>query len=566
MIPSIYINLDDDVSKIAARLQKEKSTEVVLVCPKRCFLFNDSINLRLLKKQTDLMKKSVSILTMDERGQMYSKEAGFTLKFLSNAPRSKIVSDINPVRSQALGIKKHTVVANEPDYSGVVAEAVKEIKQTAKSVGNMARQPVKTVRQALRRTLTPKISVADNIFPKEIEQIYKDKKRKRHWNRILAGFIVVCLFLGAALYFIILPKAEVFIIPKSENLTRDLEVSVATAIKNPDASRLVLPATKISEEIDLKKKFESKGKKDVGNKATGFVRIYNFTKNPLNLKAATTVLTLGSKSYYLANDIILLKPTGYKNSKTKEINEATLADPVEVVAMDAGESYNVPAGTRLEITNQILGSKPQILYAKTESPISGGTSRYLSVVLESDISNSQVSLKEAILEILQEKLKKQNLFLSDGSYSSEILQFTTDKAAGAQSPNFEASIKLKINGLAINANDLNKLVTDRISQTLASNKVLENRLKDDALAFKMKDLDLKNELGILAVHFQGKVWYMVPNLDDYPKQLKGKTADEVNEILIKRDEVERIDVVLMPSWQKRFPWLESKIRLKISEE
>jgi hypothetical protein len=148
----------------------------------------------------------------------------------------------------------------------------------------------------------------------------------------------------------------------------------------------------------------------------------------------------------------------------------------------------------------------------------------------------------------------------------EVLQFTTDKPAGSQSPNFEAFIKLKIEGLAINAENLNKLVTDRITQTLASNKVLEDKLKDDAVVFKMKDLDLKNELGVLAVHFQSKVWYTVPNLEDYPKQLKGKTPDQVNDILIKRDEIERIDVVLIPSWQKRFPWLENSITLKILEE
>jgi ABC-type transport system involved in Fe-S cluster assembly fused permease/ATPase subunit len=56
-IPSIYINLEDDVSKIITRLKAQSARQVVLVCPKRCFLFNDSINLRLLKKQVDLLGK-----------------------------------------------------------------------------------------------------------------------------------------------------------------------------------------------------------------------------------------------------------------------------------------------------------------------------------------------------------------------------------------------------------------------------------------------------------------------------------------------------------------------------
>ena len=95
MIPSVYINLEDDVAKVVARIKKTPGGELVLVCPKRCQLFPDSINLRLLKKQTDLLKKQIFILTMDERGQVFAKEAGFALKFLPKAKPKAGVSDIN---------------------------------------------------------------------------------------------------------------------------------------------------------------------------------------------------------------------------------------------------------------------------------------------------------------------------------------------------------------------------------------------------------------------------------------------------------------------------------------
>src|SRR5271155_2915067 len=93
-IPSIYINLEDDVSKIVTRLKRQSSRQVVLVCPKKCFLFSDSINLRLLKKQGDLLGKEIFILTMDEKGQLYAQEAGFQLKFLPRSRNSVGFSDI----------------------------------------------------------------------------------------------------------------------------------------------------------------------------------------------------------------------------------------------------------------------------------------------------------------------------------------------------------------------------------------------------------------------------------------------------------------------------------------
>ena len=93
-IPSVYINLEDDVSKVATRLKHNQAAQVILVCPKRCFLFSDSINLKLLKKQVDLLGKEVFILTMDERGQAYAKEAGFKLKFLPKSGGSQAFSDV----------------------------------------------------------------------------------------------------------------------------------------------------------------------------------------------------------------------------------------------------------------------------------------------------------------------------------------------------------------------------------------------------------------------------------------------------------------------------------------
>src|SRR5262245_33773212 len=101
MTPSIYINLEDDVSKIVTRLKHNRAAQVVLVCPKKCQLFADSINLRLLKKQADLLGKEVFILTMDEKGQMYAKEAGFGLKFLPKSMPGRSFSDVRTAHKPA---------------------------------------------------------------------------------------------------------------------------------------------------------------------------------------------------------------------------------------------------------------------------------------------------------------------------------------------------------------------------------------------------------------------------------------------------------------------------------
>lgn len=583
MTPSIYINLEDDVSKIVDRIKREASLELVLVCPKRCFLFNDSINLRLLKKQTDLMRKSVSILTMDERGQMYAKDAGFTLRFLPKNPQSKGMSDIEisvrpklpPVAETAKASKKEKPEAQEPKPD-VKKEAVlpplnlEEIKQTAKKLSRAdgLKDPEQAKKPPVIKTenseAQPKLDVQENVFPFEIEEHYKNQDKKSKGWKWAVGFLVVALLMAAALVFLILPKAEIVIVPKNDMLVRDLEISFGTAIKEPDSTKLVLPATQIAEEVQLKKTLESQGKKEVGNRATGFVKIYNFTRSPLNLKAENTTLTLNGKNYSLVNDVSQLRPTGYKNTKTKEVDESTLVEALEIIAAEGGEGYNLPSGTRLEISNKVFGSKPQLLYAKTDSPIAGGTSRYLSIVSDQDISSAQEQLKKEALNQVQAKLKTQKLTLPDDAWTLETVFFEADKTPGTQSPNFGAQAKFKISGLAINEDLLRQLIFGRINQTLSGNKTLGMEQENYQLIYKTKELEAGNQLGVLSVHFQGRVWYNLnTSLDGVEKQLKGKSPEEANGILSENSEIERIDIVVSPSWQKRLPYLSNKIKILV---
>ncbi|MCL5774587.1 MAG: hypothetical protein M1333_00065 [Patescibacteria group bacterium] len=587
MTPSIYINLEDDVSKIIDRLKRESSPEVVLVCPKRCFLFNDSINLRLLKKQVDLMKKTVSILTMDERGQMYAKDAGFTLRFLPKSPQSKSMSDIGitlkprvEAQKPAAKVKKQASAASKPavkiesepeavDDGPVVPLDLSEIKQTAKKMSRAVLPAEEELEEEVslsdeKSSVAPQVSVQENIFPFEIEERYKESSAKsKTWKWVLAACLVAALG-AAAFFFLFLPKGEVVLTPKNDVLVRDLEVSFGTTVKQPDPTKLVLPATQVAEDLEIKETIESQGKKEVGNRATGFVKIYNFTRLPLNLKAETTTLTLNGKNYNLVSDAMQIRPTGYKNSRTKEVDESTLVAPVEIISAEGGEGYNLPAGTRLEVSNKVFGSKPQLLYAKTDSPISGGTSRYLSVVSDQDLTAAQEQLKKEALSKVQAKLSGQNLVLPDDAYSLQVVQFSSDKAPGTQSPNFEAYAKLKVTGLAIDQSQLQQLIFSRINQTLSGNKTLDVKEGAYQLLYKTKNLDSNNQLGVLSVHFQGRVWYnLSASLETMAQELKSKTPDEVNETLSKYNEIDKIEVFLTPSWQKRLPLIVNNIKVRV---
>lgn len=563
MTPSIYINLEDDVSKIVSRLKHNPGKQVVLVCPKRCYLFNDSINLRLLKKQTDLLKKEIFILTMDERGQLYAKEAGFQLKFLPKAGGSKAMSDIQRPQKQS--------GEQASGMAGPIAATVSEIKNFAHKLMPESRPAAaprvlrKSPPNVINSSLSgKKLEITETLFPKELEAEYirPQNNRKSASGKIAVGILTLSIALAGLLYFVILPRASVVVYPKTEIVTRDMEIGMSASLQSMDPAKLALPAVKVDETVNLGDKFQSRGKKQVGNKSSGAVQIYNFTKLPINLKAGTTVLMAGSRNYQLAADVQGVRPTTYKNAKTKEIDESSLGPTVDVVAASGGEDYNLPAGTRMEITNQVFGSKPQLLYAKTATEISGGTTRYLSVISQEDIDAAKAQLTAGSLEEIRAKLTNTGLTLPEKSYIFDVSSFATDNPVGTETANFNANLQAKLSGLAFKTDDLNNLINQRIVQTLAANKSLVIS-KENPLIVKVKGFDLNTQVAQLTVHFEGKAVYSI-NLAGFASQLTGKTQTEVNELLRSKADIDKVEITLAPAWQKNFPLFAGKIGLTIA--
>jgi hypothetical protein len=548
-IPSIYLNLEDDVNKIIQRVKREKAASVVLVCPRRCFLFSDSINLRLLKKQTDMLGKEVFILTMDELGQMYAREAGFKLKFLPKSPVRGGMGDIR--RGQ---VQKQT---GEPEPEpGIVASAALGLK-------NLIHKP--EPKKSAPRPL-PKIKITESVYPEVSEQkdIQEQKKRHRAYRRASLFMVAVCLLLILSLVFMVLPKATVVVYPKTDPLTRDWNIALSTAASSTDATNLILPAIPVSQTLDETNKFNSQGKQQVGNQATGTVQIYNFTGEPLTLKASTTILTLGANSYLLTQDLNNVRPTTYINAVTKEVNSGSLTPPVAVIAQQGGDSYNVPAGTRVEITNQVFGSRPQLLFAKTVDPITGGTTRYLSVVTDADLAAAQNSLADQAVQDLRNQLNGKGLVLADNAYSATNPVFIPDQSSGTETPDFNAELKVQITGLAFSMPDLQQLITDRINQTLPAGETLTIDNPQKEISYSVGNINLSSGTATLSAHFEGSA-VMDVDVSDAESELVGKSLSQANDLLLSKPSIDHVTITLAPSWQKNFPLLASKIKVSVSQ-
>lgn len=567
MSATLYLNLEDDIAKIVAKLKREKAAEIVLVCPKGSFLFSDSINLRLLKKKIDLLGKTVAILTMDEQGQVYAKQAGFVLKNLPRPRHPGRFSDIRPTRKFHSGVAAE-VPAQKIEQPSFTEKIKKVVSATiapvvAPSVAPKLRRVVRTkTAQSVTMTKSPVATVRgpDNVYSQPVPLMGKNTKpkslRSRRGTAWIVSFVGLCLIILLVLTLFILPTADITVYGKSQTIARDIDMNLDAKVQKPDSASLAMPAVPFDETPAATLTVETTGKKEIGSKAEGQVAIYNLTGKPINLKAATTVLSIGTKNYLFTEDQNNIKPaTGPTDDK-----DATIA---RIIAQAGGESFNAPAETRMEISNQVFGAQPQRLFAKASTQIIGGNSRFISVVSDDDIKNAQSQLKDKLLQQVKDKLKQQNLTLLDDASTLTVNDFTPDKTTGTESPTVTVQGKIRITGLAFNESDLRNLIRDRISTSLSPGRKLQPA-ENDTISYKVKSIDVAGGTLALSLHYesQAKIGLDSSNLSG---KILGKSKQEASEILLSNDAIDKVEISLHPSWQQNTPLFKGKIHLTVKE-
>ncbi len=586
MNKTLYLNLEDDVKTVAAKVKAQKATDITLVVPKQSYLFSDSINLRLLKKQLDLYKKNIEILTLDQKGQLYAKEAGFALKFLQHRKMSMGVSDIagtsnirkdspvNPAKAtiskkilksskleilkkpqpvpkkQILNSKKDEQISRTPQIE------VSRVYKTKKNISvPVAGLPQSGLVDSSNYKSKNASSFADNVFmtPKD----NRAPKAKRSYAKVIISLLILSFISGAVLNWLVLPGAQIAISSQSSLLSRDVEIIIDSNANSVDSARLTLPGTKIDQVSPQNADLEVNGKKEVGSKAEGRVVIYNLTGSSLNLKSDTTTLSVAEKTYTFKSDQRGVKPVANANND----NGATVAD---IVAIGSGEGFNLPAGTRIEITNKSFGSQPQKLYAKAVTQVVGGSSRFISVISGDDIAKIKENMAKQVVVSVNHKLSSQKQSLIDGSYQFDVVDFATNQAEGSEAIKFSASGNVRVQGIAFDEGLLKEMVRSRLTQTLGRDKELQDLAKDKA-TYKIKNMDLSTGVVQLSVHYESRSLPIFDTSDMF-LNISGKSKQEAIDILSENKDVKKVDIILTPSWQSDIPRLQDKTKITINYE
>jgi len=543
---TIYLQFDEEIISALQKIRRTGDPEIIMVVPTGAKLFRNLTGLKLLKREAEKYEKTFFLATADERGRLLATRAGISLA---------------------------TQPLTSPASASAVAAVVK--KPALTRMGDIVMRPLKSTSagkvkiEAPLKAAAPTNELVDLIGPQsgssvdiKVPEPVRIPMPPLRYTLLPAAVVVLIL---ALLAVFVLPGAEIIVKPRTEPVTRDLEVQVDSKVGVPDVSNLTIPGKIITDQVSESKTYAATGVKNTGEKASGFVTLYNFSKTTLILRKGTTRLEAKGKVYYFLQDVGNIRPTG-RIGADLEVDQSSLVDPVPIVAADSGEDSNLPAGTRFEIYNEVFGHQPQALYALNGNPVAGGTNKQIKTVSAADIEAARKDLKDLLVAKFRESVKQKltpDSKLSDNAFATSVVEEKITPPVNSEAENFSLSQTANITALAYDESDVRDLIVERIVRLLPENKYLLPA-QEQRLSAQFVSLDLAGGIGTLRAHFESEVRYQI-NADFLSRSLPGKSSTQVKEILLARPEIQDVQVKLSPFWVNTVPRFGNKINFKIQQ-
>ena len=527
----IYIDVEDDITAIIGKVKQSREKIVVLVPPKRIGVLQSAVNLRLLSRTTTQSGKHLVLITTN--GALTALAAAAKIPVAKNlqskpeigaAPDEDADIEEDIIDGSQLPVGELARTADRGTAFTAVSPAVDEaVRENAAEEKGGRTAPVRS------RPVRTKSGVKVPNF---------DSFRKK-LLLIGAGGLVLIGFLVWAIFFA--PRANVVIAARTTDTPVNARVTLDPAATTTLQEGLLKSTTKQTKK-DQTVEFAATGKKDVGNKATGSMKLTRTSPSatPVTVPAGTefTASGLTFVSTQAATLTSQLTPSGF------DPGSATVA----VQATDIGDNYNLSARG---YTSSVSGVDAN------GTDMAGGSKKTVTVVSADDVQKATEQLAEQKTDDIKKDLAKQ----FDGTFVVVDQSFKIDQANPSSAPAVDQE-----------STDGKARLTSSVTYSLSA--VAKSELKvylDDYFKAQLKDKDDQRvydngsgeaKLSNISVVDGGKFGANLvasakigPKIsDDEVKELAaGKRYGDIQASLEAIQGVESVDVEYSPFWVTSTP-------------
>lgn len=479
----IYIEPEDDITDIIAKVENSKEKIIALVPPKKAGVFHSIVNVKLVVKAGVNAGKTIVLVTADPSIIKLAATAKLPVtKDLKSAPAIPKAED---------SVEIETASADEvlEADGGQTEESVVEDIEAGVEIENDEDEESEEEDDSKAKKSSKSKDEKDTGEKKKKRKL-SDKQRKIVIGAAIGGAVVFILLLVWA--FVIAPSVSVTVAIRTTatNFSENANFTTKLAEENVAEGKFYLDEKK--KETKIETSFEATGNKNIGEKAKGEVIVYTYFREKGNVAISEGATFSNSGLSFVADKGVTLSWDGVDTDKCENSGEPSsftsgclILGRVEVTATGPGTEYNLSASSSGWSTTANVG-------VYSDQSMSGGTSKNIIVVQQSDIdaalakiadenAASQASRKTALLSTIEE-----GSFIIDSSFKQSVSDPVSTPAIGEEVKSGEKAT------LSVTTTDSIYIVDKTKVEEFITEKA---KLTDDYKIYEMNDPFIENFTG-----------------------------------------------------------------------
>ena len=443
----IYIEPEDDITDIIAKVKNAKTKIVALVPPKKAGVLRSVVNFKLIAKTAQQHNKTVVLISTDENLVKFAQSVKMPVaKSLSSKPQLATDDEAEFGDDAEDDLIEE---ADEPEEKSSSHEKSDKNGHESKK-SDKSDKSEKSDKKPAKKEAKEEVVTEDEIEePAEDGKKKKNKKVpnfKKYRTQIIIGSVLAIVLVVVLVWaFAIAPAAKVIVHVRTTDRNFSEKVKLTTNQDDEDVDAGVFYMEEKSIEKTATADFTATGEVDKGTKASGTLTIKRSSPVVLGNFSATTIpagakFTRNGLTYVTTSEATLRAPTAddidVDSCKVSTANLTTSCDlgkdvstTVKIQAAENGDKFNMDATTS-GWSGSIAGVVPA-----SATAITGGTSKIVKIVSEDDLAAAEENLDVSGESEAREELTKENgdeYIIIKGSFNVENGQLSSSPALGEE--------------------------------------------------------------------------------------------------------------------------------------
>lgn len=446
----IYIEPEDDITDIIAKVKNAKTKIVALVPPKKAGVLRSVVNFKLIAKTALQHNKTVVLISTDENLVKFAQSVKMPVaKSLSSKPQ--LAADDEAEFGDA--DEESDIIEEEPELE-TETSASKSEKKDVKSDHEKTHKDDKKA-EAAKVKKSEEVVTEDEIDEEADTDKKVAKKKsnqkvpniKKYRTQIIIGSVFAVIMVVVLVWaFAFAPAAKVIVHVRTSDQGFSEKIKLTTDQDKEDIDAGIFYMEEKAIEKTASADFEATGEVDKGTKASGTLTVKRTSPVSIvgNGRDAITI-PVGTKfTYngltYVSTAASTLRAVDGKDFDTDTCKVSTslvatcdlakdVATTVKIEAIENGDKYNMGA-VNSGWTASISGATPT-----SSAAISGGTSKIVKIVSEDDLAAAEENLditgeSDAKKELIDEN--SDDAIVIKSSFNIENGQLSSSPALGEE--------------------------------------------------------------------------------------------------------------------------------------